>query len=140
MKECFAHYEITPEQCNDSTTVSDFFPEPARPLWLEIGFGDGDHLAQLARANPEINFIGCEPYIPGVGHLVHRIEEHGLQNVRIFPDDVRLLLKSVKLSAIDKIFILFPDPWRKKRHYKRRIVSDETLSLLAFFMPAGSEL
>lgn len=140
MKARFARYEIALEQCNAATTLSDFFSDPDRPLWLEIGFGDGDHLAQMARANPEINYIGCEPYIPGVGHLVHRIEEYGLDNIKIFPDDVRLLLKSVKISSIDKIFILFPDPWRKKRHYKRRIISNDTLSLLATFMPAGSEL
>lgn len=140
MQNQFKHYEISSDLLSNSPLVSELFDDMNKPVWLEIGFGDGDHLATIAERNPNINCIGCEPYIPGVGHLLHRIEEQKLDNIRIFPDDVRLLLEGVTVSPIHKVFILFPDPWRKKRHYKRRIVSNETLNLLACFIPEGGEL
>lgn len=111
-----------------------------KPIWLEIGFGGGEHLAAQAANYPDVLFIGCEPYIDGVASLLVEIEERGLNNVRIFSDDARFVLSALPDGCIDKVFILFPDPWPKIRHQKRRIVSQETLNMLARIMKPGAEL
>ncbi|MBT4769073.1 MAG: tRNA (guanosine(46)-N7)-methyltransferase TrmB [Rhodospirillaceae bacterium] len=108
--------------------------------WLEIGFGCGEHLAAQAQAHPEIGFIGCEPFMNGVATLLAHISALGLGNIRFHPDDARLLLEALKESSISRAFILFPDPWPKKRHWKRRIVAPETLDQLARVMVEGAEL
>jgi len=119
-------------------TVSDV----SAPLesWLEIGFGCGEHLAAQAQAHPEIGFIGCEPFMNGVAALLAHISALGLGNIRFHPDDARLLLEALKESSISRAFILFPDPWPKKRHWKRRIVAPQTLDQLARIMKDGAEL
>ncbi len=109
-------------------------------LWLEIGFGAGEHLAWQARENPRIGFIGCEPFLNGVARLLSDIDRDGLTNVRLFRDDARLLLATLPTACIDRAFILFPDPWRKSRHHKRRIVSPATLPLLARILADEAEL
>jgi len=108
--------------------------------WLEIGFGCGEHLAAQAQAHPEIGFIGCEPFMNGVAALLAHISEAGLGNIRFHADDARLLLEALKESSISRAFILFPDPWPKKRHWKRRIVAPQTLDQLARVMIDGAEL
>lgn len=107
---------------------------------LEIGFGAGEHLVGRALNNPDINFIGCEPFINGVGKLLEDIDEHEIKNIRIYTDDARLLLKHLPDESIEQIYILFPDPWRKPRHHKRRIVNQETLDMLARLQPEGAGL
>ncbi len=108
--------------------------------WLEIGFGGGEHLAAQAQAHPEIGFIGCEPFINGVAALLANISALDLGNIRLHPDDARLLLEALKDKSISRAFILFPDPWPKKRHWKRRIVAPQTLDQLARVMKEGAEL
>ena len=107
---------------------------------LEIGFGYGEHLAGRALANPDINFIGCEPFINGVGKLLEDIDQHNITNIRIYTDDTRLLLKHLPDHSLQQVYILFPDPWRKPRHYKRRIVNPETLDMLARLQPSRAGL
>jgi tRNA (guanine-N7-)-methyltransferase len=102
-------------------------PEPFATHWLEIGFGGGEHLAYQAERNPQIGIIGCEPFVNGVASLLGYIEEQQLHNVRIVQDDARLLLEKLPDHSLEKIFVLFPDPWPKKRHQKRRIVNEETV-------------
>lgn len=109
-------------------------------LWLEIGFGGGEHLAWQAKANPDVGLIGCEPFMNGVASLLRHVDEGGLANVRIHPDDARDVIDRLPDGALDRTFILFPDPWPKRRHKERRIVSTETLDALARTMAAGSEL
>jgi tRNA (guanine-N7-)-methyltransferase len=109
-------------------------------VWLEIGFGAGEHLAAQADAHPEIGFIGCEVFENGVARLVAEIARRDLQNVRIFPDDVRILLDALAPDSLGRVFILFPDPWPKTRHHKRRLVSTATLDRLAVLMRKGAEL
>ena len=109
-------------------------------VWLEIGFGAGEHLAAQAEAHPEIGFIGAEVFENGVARLVGEITRRGLGNVRIFPDDARLLLDALAAASLDRVFILFPDPWPKTRHHKRRLVSTATLDRLAVLMRPGAEL
>ncbi len=109
-------------------------------VWLEIGFGAGEHLAAQAQAHPATGFIGCEVFENGVARLVAEIARHGLANVRIFPDDARLLLDALAPGSLGRVFILFPDPWPKQRHHKRRLVSTATLDRLALLMRPGAEL
>src|SRR4051794_8760782 len=110
------------------------------PVWLEIGFGAGEHLAAQAASHPEIGFIGCEVFENGVARLVAEIARRNLENIRIFPDDVRVLLDALAPASLDRVFILFPDPWPKARHHKRRLVSTATLDRLAVLMRNGAEL
>lgn len=101
-----------------------------KPCWLEIGFGGGEHLIAQAKLNPDVGLIGCEPFIDGVAKALSGIEKSGLKNIRIHDSDARELLDSLKPASIDRVFILFPDPWPKKRHWKRRIIRGDFLDLL----------
>jgi tRNA (guanine-N7-)-methyltransferase len=116
------------------------FIAPKRPVWLEIGFGGGEHLAAQAECHPEISLIGCEVFQPGIARLLAHIELHHLGNIRIFTDDARLMIAALPPSSIDRVFIMFPDPWPKRRHENRRLVSCETLDALAAVMTDGAEL
>jgi len=113
--------------------------EPAA-LWLEIGFGAGEHLLWQARAHPDIAFIGCEPFINGMAALLAGIESDGLANVRVHPDDARALLEALPDGALDRAFLLFPDPWPKARHHARRFIQPESVALLARLLRPGAEL
>ncbi len=114
--------------------------DDARPLHLEIGFGAGEHLAARAASQPDVGFIGCEPFINGVAKLLVKIAERELTNIRLFTDDVRLLLPCIPDGAIEQVYILFPDPWPKLRHHKRRLVSHTLLAELARIQPVGGKL
>lgn len=116
------------------------FPFRPRGIRLEVGFGGGEHLAAEARRNPETGFIGCEPFINGVASLLDHIEREALGNIRIFPDDARLLLDALPETAIEACFVLFPDPWPKARHAERRFISEATCTQLARVMPRGADL
>lgn len=100
-------------------------------LWLEIGFGAGEHLAAQAAAHPDVAFIGCEPFENGIARLVGYVEERKLGNIRILNDDAALLLQALPSASLDRAFLLFPDPWPKRRHHKRRFVQPENLELMA---------
>jgi len=113
---------------------------PGRPVWLEIGFGGGEHLAVQAERHPAISFIGCEVFEPGIVRLLVQIERCHLDNIRVFADDARVLIAALPRSSIDRVFILFPDPWPKRRHEKRRMLSHEILDALAVIMTDGAEL
>jgi tRNA (guanine-N7-)-methyltransferase len=116
-----------------------FWPPPTA-IWLEIGFGAGEHLADQAERNPDIGFIGVEVFENGVARLIGEIAHRGLRNIRIFADDARLLLDRLPPSSLARVFILFPDPWPKLRHHKRRLVATTTLDRLAVLMPPAAEL
>jgi len=117
-----------------------WFTERPKSIWLEIGFGAGEHLAAQAEHRREIAFIGCEVFENGIAKLLGEIERRQLSNIRLFVDDARLLIAALPPQSIDGVFILFPDPWPKVRHHKRRIVSRETLDGLARIMTARAEL
>ena len=116
------------------------FSSSVNEIWLEIGFGSGEHLTQQALNNPSVGIIGCEPYINGVARMLTSISDSDLSNVRIFRDDARILLHAMTDNSIARIFILFPDPWPKARHHKRRIVGPKIIPTLARLMPKGAEL
>ncbi len=116
-----------------------FQPEP-HAVWLELGFGGGEHLAEIAKAHPEIGCLGAEPFLAGIAALLHRIESERLGNIRVYPDDGRTLIEALPPASIGRCFILFPDPWPKLRHHKRRLVSPDTVDGLARIMTAGAVL
>lgn len=114
---------------------------PAVPdVWLEIGFGGSEHLIWQARAHPDTGLIGCEPFEDGVVKALTAIDEGALGNVRLWADDVRPLLRWLPDASISRAFILFPDPWPKKRHHKRRLFSPDLLGHLARVLKPGAEL
>jgi tRNA (guanine-N7-)-methyltransferase len=113
------------------------FDRPVGAIWLEIGFGAGEHLAGQALQHRDIGFIGCEPYVNGVAGLLARIESLDLGNIRIFADDARLLLPHLPDACLDRIFLLFADPWPKLRHADRRFVARPTLDVMARLLRPG---
>ena len=112
----------------------------AQETWLEIGFGGGEHLAAQARAHRDVNFVGCEPFVNGMAKLLAVTEHERLDNIRVWDDDVTDLLPALPDASFDRVYILYPDPWPKRRQRKRRLVSDETLDMLARVMKPGAEL
>ncbi len=111
-----------------------------RPIWLEVGFGGGEHLAHQASLHPEVAFIGCEPYLNGVAMLLGKLRAGGQENVAVYPGDVRTLFDVLPDGAIARTFVLYPDPWPKKRHHRRRFVTQEHLLPLARVMAPGADL
>lgn len=129
-------WDVNPERHTlDLKTLFD-----GAPVWLEIGFGGGEHLVHQARAHPDTGFLGCDPYINGVAMLLGKIREVGCQNIRIFPGDVRDLFDVLPDASVEKVFLLYPDPWPKARHHRRRFVTPEHLLPLARVMTPGAEL
>ena len=116
-----------------------FDPAPMA-IWLEIGFGGGEHLAEVAAQHPQVGFLGVEPFINGVAKLVRAVESRGLANVRVLRDDARLLLKALPTASIERAYVLYPDPWPKARHHKRRIVNADTVADLARVLQPGGRL
>ncbi|NBJ13570.1 tRNA (guanine(46)-N(7))-methyltransferase TrmB [Microvirga arsenatis] len=117
------------------------FANPAaRETWLEIGFGGGEHLAAQARTRRDVNFVGCEPFVNGMAKLLATVQQESLDNIRVWDDDVTKLLPALPDASFDRVYILYPDPWPKRRQRKRRLVSDEMLAMLARVMKPGGEL
>lgn len=111
-----------------------------RDLWLEVGFGGGEHLVHQAAANPDVGLIGCEPYINGVAMLLAKIRDAGVDNLRVHPGDARDLFDVLPEASLSRVFLLYPDPWPKKRHHRRRFVTQEHLEPLARVMTPGAIL
>lgn len=107
---------------------------------LEIGAGSGEHAVSQIRQNPQTGLIACEPYLNGVAALLAKLEGANAGNIRIHPGDARDVVERLVAHSLSRVFILFPDPWPKKRHWKRRLVSDENLASLARVMAKGAEL
>ncbi len=116
------------------------FAAAHRQLWLEIGFGGGEHLTWQAANHPDVGLIGCEPYIDGIVKVLSQIEQRQLANIRLYVGDAREVLRALPPACVDRVFVLFPDPWPKRRQAKRRLINAETLRLLARLMTPGAEL
>ena len=108
-------FTLPPGQALDPRQL---FAPPPTALWLEIGFGGGEHLAAQAAAHSDIGLLGVEPFINGVAKLLRTVEQQGLANVRVLMDDARLLLAALPDASLARAFVLFPDPWPKARHHK----------------------
>lgn len=107
---------------------------------LEIGFGGGEHLIEQARRAPRTGFIGCEPFIEGMAKALVGVEDNGLANVRLWMDDARTLIDSLTDASVDQVFILFPDPWPKKRQQKRRLIQPAFLQSLHRILSPGARV
>jgi len=110
-----------------------------RPLWLEIGFGRGEHMAAQAAANPDVGIIGAEPFIDGVVGALLEVRDRGLTNVRLHNGDALDVLDRLPDASLDRVFLLHPDPWPKARHAKRRFVNPGPLAIVARVLKPGGE-
>jgi tRNA (guanine-N7-)-methyltransferase len=119
--------------------LRELFPVPVKEVWLEIGFGSGEHLLWQAEHHKDIGFIGCEPFINGMASLLGQVEDRGLKTIRVHDGDAREVLAWLPDGAISRVFILFPDPWPKKRQLKRRLITPELVSELARVLSPGAK-
>lgn len=110
-----------------------------KPLWLEIGFGGGEHLVHMAAAYPQVEIIGCEPFVNGIAMLLGKIRQAGVQNLSLHPGDVRDLFDVLPPACLAKAFLNYPDPWPKARHHRRRFVTQGYLTALARACAPGAE-
>ncbi|SLN65974.1 tRNA (guanine-N(7)-)-methyltransferase [Roseovarius gaetbuli] len=109
-----------------------------RDVWLEIGFGGGEHMVHQAVQNPDVGIIGCEPFINGVAMLLGKIRTAEAHNIAVYPGDVRHMFDVLPEGSISRAFLLYPDPWPKKRHHRRRFVTEEHLTPLCKVMKKGA--
>ncbi len=112
----------------------------AREVWLEAGFGAGEHLAGQASAHPDVLFLGAEPFVNGLGACLAHVDDAKLTNVRLHAGDVRELMKRLPDASIDRLYILFPDPWPKTRHKKRRLIQPDFIAEAARLLKPGAPL
>ena len=110
----------------------------AREVWLEIGFGGGEHMVEMAARHADVGLIGCEYFVNGVAKLIAQVEAAGVANLAIHPGDCRDLIDVLPDAALGRVFLLYPDPWPKRRHHKRRFVSPENMDALARVMAPGA--
>ena len=125
---------------DNTTDPAALFTNNPRKLFLEVGFGGGEHLAMVAKNHPENAYIGAEPFLNGVSSFLKYCQNEDLKNVRIWPDDIRLQLLYWPNECLDGIFIMFPDPWPKIRHSSRRIINKDNLASFARLIKAGGSL
>lgn len=134
--------EITEDMLarTEQLTAKDLFPATVKETWLEIGFGNGEHLSGLMRRHPENGYIGAEPFINGMSAFLLDIENEPQDRIRVLMDDAMLAVEALADQTLDGIYILNPDPWHKKKHHKRRIVRAENLAQFARVLKPGGQL
>ena len=140
MESLLPRLRIAPPEPGVLLDPTRLFDSPVGKVWLEIGFGSGEHLAAQATAHPDIGMIGCEPFLNGVANLLEHIDNESQRNIRILADDARPLLDALPDASIDRCFVLFPDPWPKTRHHRRRFIGPENLARLSRILREGAEL
>lgn len=133
LPQCRPDLSVAPEN-----TPQDWFQKPFSAYALEIGFGGGEHLAARAKAAPDIGFIGCEPFLNGVAKLLIEIDQGRLGNIAVHDDDARDVLAALPDASLDHAYLLYPDPWPKKRHHKRRFISAANLDKLFNALKPGA--
>lgn len=111
----------------------------SRPVWLEIGFGGGEHMVHMAASYAQVGLIGCEPFINGVAMLLGKIRAAGVTNLAVYPGDARDMLDVLPQASVTRVFLNYPDPWPKRRHHRRRFVTPDHLGPLARVLTAGAE-
>jgi tRNA (guanine-N7-)-methyltransferase len=117
-----------------------YFDRPVDDVWLEIGYGGGEHLLWQALSHPRVGLIGAEPYESGTAKLLSKLAANPVSNIRLYEDDARAIIEALPDASIGRCFILFPDPWPKTRHHKRRFIQMDTLDALARVLKSGAEL
>ena len=135
---------LLPHLALDITTpapgdLAELFDDGTTDVRLEIGFGGGEHLVAEARAFPQTGFIGCEPYVNGMAKILTRIEAHNIANIRLFAGDAAELLAWAPPQSMRRIDLIHPDPWPKRRHWKRRFVQDSTVAAMVRILKANGE-
>ena len=129
---------VTWEENPDRTELDLGEMFPGKDVWLEVGFGGGEHMVHQAASNRDVGIIGCEPYINGVAMLLGKIRDAAVDNVKVHPGDARDMMDVLPAQSISKAFLLYPDPWPKKRHHRRRFVTQEHLQPLAEVLKPGA--
>jgi tRNA (guanine-N7-)-methyltransferase len=136
LAEALPLFSIAPESLAEARG----FAALPREMWLEIGFGAGEHLVAQAKANPDVAIVGCEPFLNGVVAALAGIEREQLSNVRLRRGDAQSLIEAAPDAFFSRVFMLYPDPWPKRRHNKRRVVAASVIEELARVMRRGAEL
>ena len=119
--------------------LTELFDDGIENVRLEIGFGGGEHLIAEAQAFPATGFIGCEPYVNGMAKILTQIEAQNIGNIRLFAGDAAELLAWAPARSLTRIDLIHPDPWPKRRHWKRRFVQDATVAAMTRLLPSGGE-
>ena len=127
-------WDVNPDR--EAIDLKSLFGE--KDVWLEIGFGGGEHMVHQAVQNPDVGIIGCEPFINGVAMLLGKIRTAKAENIAVYPGDVRNMFDVLPDASISRAFLLYPDPWPKKRHHRRRFVTQEYLTPLCKVMKNGA--
>ncbi len=131
---------IEPSEDGKMIDPASLFKTAVKEIWFEVGFGGGEHCAQQIEDNPDVGMIACEPFLNGVASLLNHVDKRDLkERIRILGDDARPLLDVMPDASISRLFLLFPDPWRKKRHAKRRFVGPQNMDLIARVLKSGAE-
>jgi tRNA (guanine-N7-)-methyltransferase len=136
LAEALPLFSITPE----ALAAGHAFAPPPREVWLEIGFGAGEHIIDQAKANPDIGLVGCEPFLNGVVAALAGLKREQISNLRLRRGDAQAVIEAVPDAFFSRVFMLYPDPWPKRRHHKRRIVTQGMIEALARVMRGGAEL
>jgi tRNA (guanine-N7-)-methyltransferase len=136
LAEALPLFSIAPE----ALAAGRAFAAPPREVWLEIGFGAGEHLIEQAKANPDVGIVGCEPFLNGVAVALTGLVRERLDNVRLRRGDAQALVEAAPEGFFSRVFILYPDPWPKGRHHKRRVIASDMIEALARVMRSGADL
>ena len=136
LAEALPLFSIVPE----ALAAGRAFAAPVREAWLEIGSGAGEHLVDQAKANPDVGVVGCEPFLNGVAATLASLKREQLSNVRLRRGDAQTIIEVAPDGFFSRVFILYPDPWPKRRHHKRRVIAEDTIEALARIMRSGAEL
>ena len=134
--------EIPTDKLNEDHTCQpeSLFPTPCSSCWLEIGFGQGEHVAALAAQNPDTGYLGAEPFINGMAAFLKDNKDKDMNNVRVLMDNGMIIARSLSPASLDGIYVLNPDPWHKKRHHKRRLINKDNLDTFAKILKPGAAL
>jgi tRNA (guanine-N7-)-methyltransferase len=116
------------------------FARTPREVWLEIGFGAGEHLIEQAKANPEVGIVGCDPFLNGIVAALAGLKREDISNVRLRRGDAQAVIETAPDAFFSRVFVLYPDPWPKRRHHKRRLIAQGVIDALARVMRRGAEL
>jgi len=136
LAEALPLFSIAPEALASGRA----FSTPTREMWLEIGFGAGEHLVEQAKANPDVGLVGCEPFLNGFVAALAGLKREGVSNVRLRLGDAQAVIEAVPDAFFSRVFMLYPDPWPKRRHHKRRVVSPSLIAALARVMRSEAQL
>jgi tRNA (guanine-N7-)-methyltransferase len=136
LAETLPHFSIAPNDLAEGRV----FARTPREMWLEIGFGAGEHLVEQAKANPDVGVVGCEPFLNGIVAALAGLKREDISNVRLRHGDAQAVIDAVPDAFFSRVFVLYPDPWPKRRHNKRRLISESLIDALARVMRKGAEL